>query len=144
MRTKTGKWFEVKVSYGKVMDDGYEKKVAETYVVEAMSFTEAEALIIKEMRISDDLDVVNINPVKFHENVFNDQENCDIYYKAKLLFVTIDEKTGKEKKAPIYYLVQAASFDDCKNAIRKIMDSTMIDYQVSSVSETKIMDVFEV
>ncbi len=145
MRTKTSKWFEVKVSYDKVMEDGSEKKVTETYVVEAMTFTEAEAKIIEDMRayISGDFDVVNINPMKFKELVFNEQEYCDLYYKAKLLFVTIDEKTEKEKKTPVCYLVQAASFDDCKNAIRKLMDDTMIDYQISSVSETKILDVFE-
>lgn len=145
MRTKTSKWFEVKVSYDKVMEDGSEKKVTETYVVEAMTFTEAEAKIIKDMRtyISGDFDVVNINPMKFKELVFNEQEYCDLYYKAKLLFVTIDEKTEKEKKTPVSYLVQAASFDDCKNTIRKLMDDTIIDYQISSVAETKILDVFE-
>lgn len=145
MRTKSGKWFEVKVSYDKVMDDGNEKKAVETYVVEALSFTEAEAIIIREMQdyISGDFSVMNINPMKFKEVVFDDREPTVYYYKAKLMFITLDEKTEKEKRTPVYYLVQATSFDNCKNTIRQLMDSTMIDYQITSVSETKIIDVFE-
>lgn len=146
MRTKSGKWFEVKVSYDKVMEDGNEKKAIETYVVEALSFTEAEAIIIREMQeyISGDFSVMNINPMKFKEVVFDDREPTVYYYKAKLMFITLDEKTEKEKRTPVYYLVQATSFDNCKNTIRQLMDSTMIDYQITSVSETNIMDVFEV
>lgn len=146
MRTKSGKWFEVKVSYDKVMEDGNEKKAIETYVVEALSFTEAEAIIIREMQeyISGDFSVMNINPMKFKEVVFDDREPTVYYYKAKLMFITFDEKTEKEKRTPVYYLVQATSFDNCKNTIRQLMGSTMIDYQIASVSETNIMDVFEV
>lgn len=145
MRTKTSKWFEVKVCYDKVMEDGCEKKVTETYVVEALSFTEAEARIIKGMSayISGDLSVVNINPMKFKEVVFNEDVESEQYYKVRLLFVIIDEKTEREKKSPVLYLVQASSFDECKSTIRQMMDHTIIDYQVSMVSETKIIDVFE-
>lgn len=145
MRTKTSNWFEVKMRYDKVHEDGYEKKVTESYVVEALSFGEAEKTAIEFLSsyVSGEIQVVNINPMKFQEVFFNEQESCDRYYKAILQFITIDEKTEREKHTQVYYLVQASSFDNCKDTIRTIMDDTMIDYQIASVSETKVIDVIE-
>lgn len=145
MRTKTSNWFEVKMRYDKVHEDGYEKKVTESYVVEALSFGEAEktALEFLGSYVSGEIQVVNINPMKFQEVFFNEQESCDRYYKATLQFITIDEKTEREKHTQVYYLVQASSFDNCKDTIRTIMDGTMVDYQIASVSETKVIDVIE-
>ena len=145
MRTKTGDWYEVKMRYDKVHEDGYEKKVTESYVVEALSFGEAEKTAIEFLGsyVSGEIQVVNINPMKFQEVFFNEQESCDRYYKAILQFITIDEKTEREKHTQVYYLVQASSFDNCKDTIRTIMDGTMIDYQIASVSETKVIDVIE-
>lgn len=131
--------------YDKVHEDGYEKKVTESYVVEALSFGEAERIGIEFLSqyVSGEIQVVNINPMKFHEVFFNEQESCDRYYKAILQFITIDEKTEREKHTQVYYLVQASSFDNCKDTIRTIMERTMIDYQIASVSETKVIDVIE-
>lgn len=145
MRTKTSDWFEVKMRYDKVHEDGYEKKVTESYVIEALSFGEAEKKAIEFLGsyVSGEIQVVNINPMKFQEVFFNEQESCDRYYKAILQFITIDEKTEREKHTQVYYLVQASSFDNCKDTIRTIMDDTMIDYQIASVSETKFIDVIE-
>lgn len=145
MRTKTSDWFEVKMRYDKVHEDGYERKVTESYVVEALSFGEAEKTAIEFLGsyVSGEIQVVNINPMKFQEVFFNEQELCDRYYKAILQFITIDEKTEREKHTQVYYLVQASSFDNCKDTIRTIMDDTMIDYQIASVSETKFIDVIE-
>ena len=145
MRTKTSDWFEVKMRYDKVHEDGYEKKVTESYVVEALSFGEAEKTAIEFLGsyVSGEIQVVNINPMRFQEVFFNEQESCDRYYKAILQFITIDEKTEREKHTQVYYLVQASSFDNCKDTIRTIMDGTMIDYHIASVSETKVIDVIE-
>jgi len=145
MRTKSSVWFEVKMRYDKVHEDGYEKKVTESYVVDALSFGEAEKTAIEFLGsyVSGEIQVVNINPMKFHEVFFNEQESCDRYYKAILQFITIDEKTEREKHTQVYYLVQASSFDNCKDTIRTIMERTMIDYQIASVSETKVIDVIE-
>ena len=145
MRTKTSDWFEVKMRYDKVHEDGYERKVTESYVVEALSFGEAEKTAIEFLGsyVSGEIQVVNINPMKFQEVFFNEQESCDRYYKAILQFITIDEKTEREKHTQVYYLVQASSFDNCKDTIRTIMDGTMVDYQIASVSETKVIDVIE-
>ena len=145
MRTKTGDWYEVKMRYDKVYEDGRERKVTESYVVEALSFGEAEKTAMEFLGsyVSGEIQVVNINPMKFQEVFFNEQESCDRYYKAILQFITIDEKTEREKHTQVYYLVQASSFDNCKDTIRTIMDGTMIDYQIASVSETKVIDVIE-
>lgn len=145
MRSRTAEWFETKVQYDKVQEDGTQKKVTELYVVDALSFTEAENSIIEEMRpyISGDYKVKNITPANYHEVFFSDSKEDDKWYKAKLAFITIDEKTGKEKRSIVHYLVQARSTDTAQKAINDIMGKTMIDYETASISETKILDVFE-
>ena len=145
MRTKTSKWFEVKLRYDKVHDNGSEKKVTESFVIEAFSFGEAEKIALEFLGslVSGEIQVININPTKFNEVIFDEEESCDRYYKAKLQFITLDEKTGKEKPKHFYYLVQASSFDNSKDTIRKMKQSTLIDYQIAAVSETKIVDVVE-
>ena len=145
MRSKTAEWFETKVQYDKVQEDGTQKKVTEQYVVDALSFTEAENSIIEEMRpyISGDYKVKNITPANYHEVFFSDDSQDDKWYKAKLAFITIDEKTNKEKRSNVHYLVQASSTERAQKAIDDIMRQTMIDYQTVSISETKILDVFE-
>ena len=144
MRSRTANWFICKIRYEKVMEDGLQKKVTEQYVVDALSFTEAEARIIEEMSqyISGEFDVVEIDRCAFKEIFFSDQETADTWYKAKLQFITIDEKTEKEKRTAVYYLVQGSSLENARKNIDEVMGGTMIDYVISSVSETKIMDVF--
>ena len=145
MRTKTSKWFEVKLRYDKVHDNGSEKKVTESFVIEAFSFGEAEKIALEFLgsSVSGEIQVININPTKFNEVIFSEEESCDRYYKAKLQFITLDEKTGKEKPKHFYYLVQASSFDNSKDTIRKMKQAALIDYQIAAVSETKIVDVVE-
>ena len=145
MRSRTADWFETKIRYEKTMDDGMQKRVTEAYTVDALSFTEAESTIIEEMSayISGDFKITDIKPAAYHEVFFSDVPTDDRWYKAKLQFITIDEKTEKEKYTQVYYLVQASSFDNCKETIRSFMGSTMMDYQIVSVSETKIIDVIE-
>ncbi len=145
MRARTANWFICKIRYEKVMEDGLQKKVTEQYVVEAICFTEAEARITEQMSqyISGEFDVVEIDRCVFKEVFFSDEDSADKWYKAKLQFITIDEKTEKEKRTNVYYLVQAVSFNDAKNNIGEMMAGTMVDYSIASVSETSIMDVFE-
>ena len=145
MRARTANWFICKVRYEKVMEDGLQKKVTEQYVVDALSFTEAEARITEQMSqyISGEFDIHEIDRCVFKEIFFSDEAVADKWYKAKLQFITIDEKSEKEKRTNVYYLVQAASFNGAKNNIGEMMAGTMIDYSIASVSETSIMDVFE-
>ena len=145
MRSRTANWFECKIRYEKVMEDGLQKKVTESYVVDALSFSEAEERIIDEMSsyISGEFDVADIKKAAYREIFFSDDEMADRWYKAKLEFITIDEKTEKEKRSSVNYLVQSGSFNGAVKNIDEVMGSTMIDYVISSVAETKLMDVFE-
>ena len=139
------KWFETKVEFEKTIEDGSQKKVKEAYTVDALSFTEAEERITEEMSayISGEFNVKNIAEASYKEVFFSDLASVDKWYKAKLQFITLDEKTDKEKRSNVYYLVQAGSFMQAVKNIEEVMGTTMIDYVISSVTETAIMDVFE-
>ena len=145
MRTRTTTWFETKIQYEKTMEDGLQKKVKEQYVVDALSFTEAEKRITEEMSsyISGTFDVADIKKASYKEIFFSDDGTADRWYKAKVQFITIDEKTEKEKRTNVYYLVQASTIHQAVKNIDEVMGSTMIDYAIAAVSETTIMDVFE-
>ena len=145
MRSKTTSWFETKVRYDKTMEDGQNKKVTEAYTVEALSFSEAESAITEEMShyVSGEFDVRAITRAPYGEIFFSDADSDDKWYRAKLAFITIDEKTEKEKRSNVVYLVQAASLDNARQYVKDVMAKTMIDYEVVSISETPIMDVFE-
>ena len=145
MRSRSADWFECKIRYEKVMEDGLQKKVTESYVVDALSFSEAEERIIEEMSsyISGEFDVADIKKASYREIFFADQDMADKWYKAKLQFITIDEKTEKEKRSNVYYLINAGSFNGAVKNIDEVMGGTMINYVVASMSETTTMDVFE-
>ena len=123
-----------------------QKKVTETYVVDAASFTEAETRIVEEMSayISGEFEVADISRAPFGEVFFADGDNmADKWYKSKLQFITVDEKAGKEKRSNVTYLVQAASLEGARKNTDEVMGGTMIDYVTVGVNETKVMDVFE-
>ena len=121
------------------------KKVSEQYVVDALSFTEAEKRVTEEMSsyISGEYEVANIKKAAYGEIFFSDVDTDDKWYRAKLQFITLDEKTAKEKRQNVNYLVQAKSLMDAVKSIDEVMGGTMIDYQIAAVAETMIMDVYE-
>ena len=145
MRSRTSIWFECKVRYEKTGDDGMPRKVTETYVVDALSFSEAESRILEEMgkSVSGELEVCDLKIAQYKEIFFADNDLADKWYKAKLAFITIDEKTDKEKKTLVFYLVNAGNINSALKNVDELMGSTMIDYQTCNLTETHIMDVFE-
>lgn len=145
MRTIAADWFVAKYRYEKVMEDGLAKKVTEQYVVDAVSFGEAEQRIISSMSafVRDGYDVVGIDRAAWKEIIFSDADGDDKWYKAKVQFITVDEVNGKEKKTNTYYLVQGASLEKARKYIDEMMGITMVDYVIAAVIETQIMDVFE-
>jgi len=145
MRSRTAQWFEVKIAYEKTMEDGLQKRVKETYVVDALSFTEGENRAMDEMAsyISGEFNVADMKNASYKEIFFSDDSDADRWYKTKLQFITIDEKTSKEKRSSVYYLVQAGTLKGAVKNIEEVMGGTMIDYVIVSVAETSIMDVFE-
>ena len=135
-------WFECKVSYEKMMENGVAKKVTEPYLVDALSFTEAEARIIEEMKpfISGEFVVTDIKRARIAELFFN--ENGDRYYRFKVYFISLDEKNGVEKRTAVQMLAQASDIKEAIAVLENGMKGTLADYEIASVSETLIMDVF--
>ena len=145
MRSRTSTWFECKIRYEKIMEDGLPKKINDVYVVDALSFSEAEERIIEEMSsyISGEVEIVDVKIAPYREIFFADDNLADQWFKAKLSFITIDERTDKEKRTSMMYLVNAGNISSAINNIGEVMSGTMIDYITTSISATKIFDVFE-
>ena len=145
MRSRTATWFECKIRYEKIMEDGLPKKINDVYVVDALSFSEAEERIIEEMSsyISGEIEIVDVKIAPYREIFFADDNLADQWFKAKLSFITIDERSNKEKRTSVMYLVNAGNISSVINNIDKVMSGTMIDYVTTSISATKIFDVFE-
>lgn len=137
-------WFECKIRYERVMENGMNKKVTEPYLVDALSFTEAEARIIEEMTpfISGEFTISDIKRANYSELFPSDEESADRWFKCKLIFITLDDKSGAEKKTSTQVLVQAADLRDAVKKLDEGMKGTMADYQIASVAEIAIMDVY--
>lgn len=138
-------WFECRIRYEKTMADGMNKKVTEPYLVDALSFTEAEARIIEEMApyISGEFTVRDIKRASYSEIFYTDEVSADRWYKSRLGFVTIDEKKGKEKVSYTNVLVQACDLRDAVKKLDEGMKGSMADYVIKLIQETDIMDVYE-
>ena len=137
-------WFEVKIRYEKMMDNGMNKKVTEPYLFDALSFTESEGKCIQEMTpfITGEFTVSDIKRANYSEIFFSEEDSADRWFKCKLMFITLDEKSGAEKKTATNILVQAADLRDAVKKLDEGMKGTMADYQIASVAETAIMDVY--
>ena len=135
-------WYECKVKYEKTLETGTQKKVTEAYLVDAMSFTEAENRIIEEMTpyIVGEFEVAAVKKARISE-LFIDPEG-DKWYRAKVMFITIDEKTGVEKKAASNMLVQASDFQRAVKNLEDGMKGTRSDWEINTITETLLMDVF--
>lgn len=136
-------WFECKVRYDKMMENGLVKKVNEPYLVDALSFTEAEARIIEEQTpfISGDFSVSAVKRTKISEIFWN--EGGDKWYLVKVAFVTIDEKTAAEKRTTTTILTAGSDFKNAYDTFMEGMKGTMADFEVVSIAETPIMDVYK-
>ena len=145
MRSRTSTWFETKVKYQKTMEDGSEKVVSEAYVVDALSFTEAESAIIDEMSVyvSGELKVSGIGKACYGEIFFSDIDDDDKWYKAKVAYIAYDEKKGVEKRTNQIMLIQAKDLRVAVQNLDKGMQGTMGDWDIISIAETPIMDIFK-
>ncbi len=136
-------WFECKVRYDKTMENGAVKKVNEPYLVDALSFTEAEARIIEEQTpfISGEFSVSAVKRTKIAEIFWDDF--ADKWYMVKVAFITIDEKTAAEKKSVSHILVAASDFKGALENFTEGMKGTLADYEIVAISETPLMDVYK-
>ena len=144
MTSKVSKFYEVKVQYQKMLEDGKEKKVSEQYVVESLSFTEAESRIIEEMTpyVSGDFDVVSEKIAPYNEILISDSLNDDKWFISKVSLITLDEKTAKEKKTSKRLLVQADTSQTALEYTKKLFDSSMTDFSIDAVKDTPTLEVF--
>ncbi len=135
-------WFECKVSYEKIMEKGVQKKVTEPYLVDALSHAEAEARIIKEIEpyISGEFTVSSVRRANYSD-IFPSGDS-DWWWRAKVSFISMDEKSGTEKRTNVSMLCQG---DDIEEAIKTIhggMKGTMADYEIIEVKRSPIMEIF--
>ena len=135
-------WFESKVRYQKIDETGKVKNVTETYLLDAVSFTEAEKRINQEMEpyISGEFTVTTIKLANFEEVIPG--ENGDRWFKCKVSYIAIDEEKGMERKTNSYILLKAFNVKDAYEKLEKEMSTTMSDYEIASIQESPILDVF--
>ncbi|WBL27031.1 DUF4494 domain-containing protein [Zunongwangia sp. HGR-M22] len=135
-------WYECKVKYRKTHETGEQKVVSEVYLLDAVSFTEAESRITEEMQklTSEDFKIMNIKVANFAE--VHPFENSDRWFKSKVSLIAMDEESGKEKKSNIYLLVQANDVKEAYENTEKAMEETMGDFSIPAITESPILDVF--
>ena len=138
-------WFSVRVMYEKLHENRMKKKVKELFLIDALSFTEAEARAIGEMTPFTEGDLrVTAMKIEDISEIFNqsDNEEADKWYRVKVMYMTLDEKSGKEKRTPHVCLVRGCSTEDATRMLHEGMKGSMEDYEIHTVSETRYMDVF--
>lgn len=145
MRIKNATWYECKLRYSKTTETGDTKKTTDIYVVDALSFTEAESLIINAAKdlLIEEFELKGLNEAQYKEILFSDKEKDDTWFKVKLCFTSYDEVSGKEKKSLLLYLVQAKNIKNAMYNVEEMMKSSMIEYNIQSITQTNIKDVFQ-
>ncbi|SMC73043.1 DUF4494 domain-containing protein [Cellulophaga tyrosinoxydans] len=138
-------WYECKVKYRKLDDaTGMQKVKTEPFLVDAISYTEAESRITEEMAAylsdSDEIKITNIKVANYSE--IHPFENSDRWFKSKVSLIAFDEESGKERKTNMYLLVQANDVKEAYDNTVSVMKDTMGDYTIPSITESPIMDVF--
>lgn len=140
-------WIKTSVRFTKIMENGTTKRVTEQYLVDAISFAEAEARIIKEVTpyISGEFNVSAVKKSNVQE-IFRNKVQYDCvqkWYKVKVAFIILDEKTMSEKRKTAVYMVQAPDFHNAlENFIESMKKETMEDFVIVGIEETSILDVF--
>ncbi len=136
-------WFECKVRYDKTMENGMVKKVNESFLVDALSFTEAESRITEERTpfISGEFSISAVKRTKISEIFWDD--TADKWYLVKVAFITIDEKTAAEKRSVSQILVAGSEFKDAFDNFMEGMKGTMGDFEIVSITETPYLDVYK-
>ncbi len=135
-------WFECKVKYGKVDATGKAKRVSETYLVDAISFAEAEERISREVApfVNGDFQITGLKKAQVNE-IFPHEEG-DRWFRCKVAFITVDEVKGTEKRISSTILVFGADIDNAWNHLRDALADSMSDYEVASIADTTIIDIF--
>lgn len=136
------KYIQVNARYDKMMENGANKKVTEPYLADALSCTEAETRVIEELSyLSGGVNITSVATTKISEIFFD--ETGDYFYRVKVNFITLDEKTAVEKRTASFILVQANTLDEALTKFHDGMKGTIADYEIESISQTKIVEVYK-
>ena len=143
MKQISGIWFECKVRYEQTQEDGMSKMVTETHVYKAADFGEAYDKATKDMStfISGEFGITAMKIAQYGEVFMQDDRTEEKFYRVKVNFIILDEKTQKEKKTACYYLVNADSVEKARKYNEAALSDTMMDYVIEAVQEAKIIDV---
>lgn len=139
----TANWFEAKVKYMRVGEDGRERKVSEMYLIDAMSYTEAESRTVSEMEtiVKGDYYIPSLKKSNITEVVTSEDERDDRWYKAKVAIVDAEEVSGREKRSFQYYLVAASDTNRALENLNKALATFVVPWEVASIADTQFMDV---
>ena len=141
-------WIKTSVRFTRRMENGTTKRVTDSYLVDAISFAEAEARIINEVTPPYYSGEINVSAVKKSNvlEIFRNKVEYDCvqkWYKAKVAFISLDEKTNSEKRTTAVYMVQAPDFHNAlENFVEGMKKETMEDFVIVGIEETTILDVF--
>lgn len=138
-------WFECKVRYDKTLESGLIKKTTETYLVDALSFTEAERRFIEEIEpfMTGEFIVTDIKRARLSDLFDSDDLNDDHWFKARIAYITLDEKSGVEKRTVQTALIKANDFHRAVGRLDEGMKGTLGEWVIVSITETAIIDVFK-
>ena len=144
MKSLTGKYFIVGVRYEKTLEDGTNAKTTEQYVVDALSWSECEAKTTEEMAeyTNGDMEIVTMKKAGFSELFLSEIDSEDKYYDCSINMITIDEKSGKERKTKVRYLVQGDTIEKARKNVDEIMGKSLIDYDVVELKLTNILEIY--
>ena len=140
----TANWFEAEVKYVKVGEDGKERKMSESYLLDAMSYTEAESRITESLRemIQGDFYIAGLKKSNVTELVESNDGNDDKWFKAKVNIIDADQISGKEKKSAQYFLVAGSDLERALANLQKSLSTYVVPFEIASLADTTIMDVF--
>ncbi|MBQ9705193.1 MAG: DUF4494 domain-containing protein [Paludibacteraceae bacterium] len=136
-------FYECKVKYQREVGDGKLQKMNDTYLIEAVSFGDAETRVLEEVRpfvfAGQEVEMKSIKKVLYTEVLPNDEGHY--WFKAKVMLTTIDENAGKEKKIATGILVQEVDMESAYKAVNKLMKDSITDYEITNLQVTNIVDV---
>lgn len=135
-------WFLCKVKYAKENEEGLLKNISEQYLVDAVSFTEAEAIIYDRLgsQIRGDFQVTSLSKSNIVDVFFF--EDADIWYKCKVSYLVSDGDSGKEKKVTQYMIVTASDVKEAYDRIQESLSNMLVSFRVPDIVESPIVEVF--
>jgi hypothetical protein len=135
-------WYECKVKYLKIDQGGFERNVSDNYLIDAVSYTDAESRVFEIMKeiTRGDFQVMNIKRSNVSEVI--SKNDGEWWFKAKINMVTIDEEAGKEKKATNYFLIMANDLKDAFHQLEEGLSYMLVPYVTTAIQLSTIAEVF--